>query len=69
MEFQFTPTTPAEPRKVRLTIPEDLAAWVESEAKSKGGNFDALVVQAIQFARDSQARHRTRTASKNHPEV
>ena len=59
MSFQFTQTTPAKPRRVTLALPEDLAAWAESQAGASG-TLEAVVVQAVEFCRASQRRTRNR---------
>jgi len=50
--FDFTPNP--EPRRIKLAIPENLAAWYENEAVSHGGTMEAGIIQALQFVRSSQ---------------
>ena len=50
--FDFTPTP--EPKKLKLTLPAELADWYSQEAASHGGTLEAGLVQALQFVRRCQ---------------
>ena len=55
MGFHYATPAPTTPRKVKLAIPEPIAAWVDEQVAANGGNFDMVVSQALEFARTSQA--------------
>jgi len=51
-EFDFRP--PSEPRKVKLSLPEDLVSWYEQQASSNGGTLEAGILQALLYVRQCQ---------------
>lgn len=67
MSFQFAPAAPAKPRRISLTLPEDLAVWAETQAGTSG-TLEAVLVQAIEFSRASQSKRRVRNRSAQVPQ-
>jgi hypothetical protein len=55
MGFHYATPTPTTNRKVKLAIPEPIAAWVDEQVATSGGTFDLVISQALEFARASQA--------------
>jgi hypothetical protein len=61
MKFEFHPTSPASTEKVRLDLPPEILSWADgiveaAKAKDPGATREAVLVQAIHFARISQTR-------------
>lgn len=61
MKFEFHPTATASTEKVRLDLPPEIIFWADSQAeaakaKDPGATREAVLVQAIDFARLSQTK-------------
>lgn len=68
MKFEFHPTESAPTEKVRLDLSPEILTWADglveaAKTKDPGASREAVLVQAIDFARLSQTKPtRTRKA-------
>lgn len=60
MTFIPTPRTTAEPKKIRLHLPEPIHIWAEGLSDTTGRPVEEILIEALDYARAHQCRTRKR---------